>query len=29
VPLDKVLHSSDSPHQSFEFEQLSENCRAA
>ena len=29
VPLDKVLHSSDSPHQSFEFEQLSDNCRAA
>jgi len=28
VPLDKVLHSSDSPDQSFGFEQLSENCRA-
>ena len=29
VPLDKILHSSGSPYQSVEFEQLSEKCRAA
>lgn len=29
VPLDKVLHRSYSPYQSFQFERLSEKCRAA
>ena len=29
VPLDKILHCSDSPYQSFQFERLSEICRAA
>jgi hypothetical protein len=29
VPLDKIYHRSDSPYQSFQFEGLSEKCRAA
>ncbi len=29
VPLDKVLHSSNSPYRSFQFEGLSERCLAA